>query len=74
MLFRSDLEDERSLSAELTLRWQASGVAVYGTVFRNRVDDYIERIDVSPDVRSFVNLTSGVLRGVELQGHRGARG
>lgn len=63
------LEEERSFNTEVSLAWQGTRVMLNGVVFNNRIDDYIERIDdPMTDQRTFLNLTSGTLRGVELQG------
>lgn len=62
------LDEERSLSSELGARWLGRGVLINATVFRNAIDDYIERVTVGPDLRTFVNLTEGTLEGVELHG------
>lgn len=63
-----DLEPERSLGADLGLRFY--GRRLYSAVhlFVNEIDDYIERVQVSPGVRSFENLTAGTLRGAEVDG------
>jgi len=62
------LESERALNTEATLRWLGRGLFVGGTLFHNRIDDYIERIELKGNQRSFVNLTSGTIRGVEVEG------
>ena len=59
---------ERSVGAEVSLRWATRQVVLTGVVFHNDIDDYIERIEVEPDVLSFVNVTSGTVQGLELQG------
>jgi iron complex outermembrane receptor protein len=63
-----DLEPERSLSADLGLRWTGRDLFVTGAVFRNEIDDYIERIEIAPDRLTFVNLSSGEIVGVEVDG------
>ncbi|MDX1644743.1 MAG: TonB-dependent receptor, partial [Thermoanaerobaculia bacterium] len=63
-----DLDAERSLSADLGLRWFGERLFVSGYVFRNEIDDYIERVEVADDLLSFVNLTSGRIQGLELAG------
>jgi len=63
-----DLIPERSLGAEASLRWATRRVVVTGVVFRNEIDDYIERIEIDPDLLSFVNVTSGTIQGLELHG------
>ncbi len=61
-----NLDPERSLNADLGLRWYGRRLYLSGYLFRNEIDDYIERVEVEPDVLSFVNLTSGTLEGLEL--------
>jgi len=63
-----DLIPERSLGAEASLRWASRRVVLTGVVFRNEIDDYIERIEIAPDLLSFVNVTSGTIQGLELHG------
>jgi iron complex outermembrane receptor protein len=65
-----ELGSERSLNAELSLRWLGKRLYVNAVVFRNRVKDYIERIvlEVEPDLFTYDNLTSGTIEGLEVQG------
>jgi len=62
-----DLDAERSLSGEISLRWLGRHTLVHTAVYRNEVDDYIERVPLATDIRTFVNLVSGTLQGAELQ-------
>jgi len=62
------LDRERSLSTEVSARWLGRKLLVHAALFHNEIDDYIERVVVAPDLLTFVNLTSGTLRGLELQG------
>jgi iron complex outermembrane receptor protein len=62
-----ELESERSLNAEASLRWLGRRFFASGLVFRNRIDDYIERVEVEEDLLTWVNLVSGTIRGLELQ-------
>lgn len=62
-----DLERERSLNVEVSLRWLGRRMLVHGALFHNQIDDYIER-EVAGDQVTFANLSSGTLRGLELQG------
>ncbi len=64
-----DLDPERSLNLDLGLRWFGESLYLTGYVFRTEIHDYIERVEVEPDVLAFVNLTSGEIVGVELEGH-----
>ena len=64
-----DLDSERSLSFDLGLRWYGEKpVRHRRTVFRNEIDDYIERIEIEDDRLTFVNLLEGTIRGVEFDG------
>lgn len=64
----ADLDPERSLSVDVGLRYYASKLYLEVFAYRNEVDDYIERIRLSSGARTFVNLTSGTLEGIELAG------
>lgn len=63
-----DLEPERSLNGDLGLAWFGERLFLRGHLFRTEIDDYVERITLEPGVRTFVNLTSGTLEGIELEG------
>ena len=64
-----NLDPERSVNLETGLRWYGKKLFVSGYLFRNDIDDYIERIEIEPDLLTFVNLTSGTIQGVEAEGH-----
>lgn len=68
VLGNPDLDEERSLSAEVGLRYFGSRLFVETRLFQNHIDDYIEQVDVSDDITTFVNLTAGDIRGAELDG------
>jgi len=42
-------------------------MVIEGGVFRQEIDDYIERIRIGGNVRTFVNLTQGTIQGLELE-------
>ena len=63
-----DLDSERSFNMDLGIRWSGKRAHLAVFAFENRIEDYIERIEVAPDLLTFVNLTSGTLRGIELDG------
>ncbi len=63
----SDLDSERSVAVDGKLAWSQSGTRLAISGFYTYIDDYIERIDVSPGVRSFRNLTSGSIFGLEAE-------
>ncbi len=60
------LGSERALNTELGFAYKGSRLILRSAVFRNDIDDYIERIEFAPDMLTFVNLTSGRIEGVEL--------
>ena len=70
------LDSERSRNLDLGLRLYGQRLYVGGFVYRNAIDDYIERIVLEtdaplpgePDLLTFVNLTEGTIEGVELEG------
>lgn len=67
VLGQPDLEPESSLNLETGVRWSLPRGYLLAQVFRNDVDDYIERIDLETGERTFRNLTSGTLEGVEAE-------
>jgi outer membrane receptor protein involved in Fe transport len=64
-----NLDPERSVNLETGLRWYGRKLFVSGYLFRNLIEDYIERVEVEPDLLTYVNLTSGTIQGVEAEGH-----
>ncbi len=63
----ADLTSERALSAEAGFRWTGQRVTLAAYAFRTQVDDFIERVEIQPDVFTFVNLREGTIDGVELE-------
>jgi len=61
------LDPERSLNVDAGIRWYGPNAFVAAYYFRNRIEKYIERIEPKPDVLSFLNLTSGTIRGIEWE-------
>ena len=62
-----DLDPERSWNVEASAGWAGKRALLHAALFRNEIDDYIERVEIDEDVLTFRNLTSGTLQGVELQ-------
>jgi iron complex outermembrane receptor protein len=62
-----DLSPETALNAEVGIRWTGRRATVAAYAFRNRVRDFIERIEVEPDVFTFVNIREGTISGLELE-------
>ncbi len=63
-----DLDSERSLSFDLGARLYGEKLFLSGYLYRTEIDDYIERIEIAPDLLTFVNLVSGTIEGAELFG------
>jgi len=68
VISNTDLSPERSVSGDLGLRYYGERLFATAYVFRNEIDDSIERIDVEPGVRTYVNLTAGTIEGFETDG------
>ena len=62
------LDPERAINTDFGLRWFGDRTFLSAQVFRLDIDDYIERIDLDDGRRTFVNLGSGTIEGVELEG------
>ena len=63
-----DLDAESSINSDLGLRWYGKKTFLSAQVFRLDINDYIERINLANDTRTFVNLNDGTLEGVEIEG------
>lgn len=64
----ADLEPERSFNLDLGMRFYGERLFVAGYLFRNEIDDYIERVEVEPERLTFVNLSAGRIEGLEAEG------
>lgn len=64
-----DLAPERSLTTDLGVRFFGARLFAAAYLFRTSIDDYIERIDLEPGVRTYVNLVSGTIDGLEIEGY-----
>lgn len=62
------LDPERSLSFDAGCRYYGSRLYAELFAYRNEVDDYVERIRLPSGARTFINLTSGTIEGIELGG------
>ena len=63
-----DLDAESSINSDLGLRWYGKKAFLSAQVFRLDIDDYIERINLTNETRTFVNLNDGTVKGVEIEG------
>lgn len=64
----AELDPERSINLDLGLRWYGERLFLAAYVFRNEIDDYVERIETRPEELTFRNLTAGTIEGIEAQG------
>lgn len=62
------LEPESSIAADAGFRWVGDAAFLAASIFHTEIDDYIERIEVEEGQLTFVNLASGTIRGLELDG------
>jgi len=63
-----DLEPESSLTTDAGVRFFGSRLFAAAYLYRTAIDDYIERVELEPGVQTFVNLTSGTIEGLEIEG------
>ncbi|HVS03121.1 MAG TPA: TonB-dependent receptor [Thermoanaerobaculia bacterium] len=63
-----DLEPERSLSADVGVRLFGSRAYLAAFAFHTAIDDYIERLEIAPDLLTYANLQSGTIEGFEVEG------
>jgi iron complex outermembrane receptor protein len=64
-LGNSDLVPEVAQNIELGLSYKHSQRIFELNVFNNQIDNYIERINVDENTRSYLNLYKGEIRGIE---------
>ncbi len=66
-----DLLPERSFNLEGGIEWIGPDFIFSSYIFRNSIEDYIERIEVDPlydpDCLTYRNLTNGKIRGLEWE-------
>lgn len=60
------LEAETARNFELGLAYSHSNIGFEINGFSNHVDNYIERVDVDEDTRTYRNLNEGKIRGIEF--------
>ena len=66
VLGNPELDPEETLGVDLGLQWQGSLGTVEAHIYSLHIDDYIERVDLDNDTRSFQNLTEGEINGAEI--------
>ena len=63
-----DLDPERSLTSDGGVRFFGRRLFAAAYLYRTSIDDYIERVELEPGVQTFVNLSSGTIEGIEIEG------
>jgi iron complex outermembrane receptor protein len=65
------LSPERSVTAEGGVEWVGTGFVFSSYLFRNNIENYIERVEVDPldqpDLLTYRNLTNGTIQGLEWE-------
>ncbi|MEW6983388.1 TonB-dependent receptor plug domain-containing protein [Colwelliaceae bacterium 6471] len=67
LIGNTELKPEKSLNYEVSALWEYAAHSFDLSVYRNEVSDYIESIDIDEETRSYLNLTHGVIKGIEYQ-------
>ncbi len=62
------LDPEETLGLDLGLSWRGRHAQFELHLYGMRIDDYIERVDVSDELQTFLNLTEGEIIGAEAFG------
>ena len=65
VLGNPDLDPEKTLSADLGMRWQPQRSVLEWHIYAMQIDDYIERLNLAPELRTFANLREGEIIGAE---------
>ncbi len=61
-----DLSPETSINTELTLNYNAMQNNLSIAIFNNDVKNYIERIQIDENTRSYNNTKNGIIKGIEF--------
>lgn len=65
-LGNANLDAETATNIELGFAYTTQKVNWQVNVFNNRIEDYIERINLDDETRSYQNLDSGTIKGIEM--------
>lgn len=63
----ADLETETAINIETSLAYETDDVSFSVSVFQQDINDYIERLRISADLRQYRNLESAEISGVNYQ-------
>lgn len=65
-LGNADLEAETATNFELGLAFANQNIQWQVNAFTNEINDYIERVNIDDETRTYINLDSGTIRGIEM--------
>jgi iron complex outermembrane receptor protein len=65
VLGNPSLDPEDTLGVDLGLQWRGASVEWELRLYALEIDNYIERVDLSEELRSFRNVTQGDIHGLE---------
>ncbi len=68
VLGNPELDPEETLGVDLGLQWHGERARFEVHLYGTRIDDYIERVDISDELQTFLNLTEGEVIGAEVAG------
>lgn len=69
VISNADLKKEQSINLDLGVGWVGDKLSLSSHIYYLHIRDYIERVEISDDVLTFVNLNNGTITGFELEGN-----
>lgn len=63
----ANLKTETALNIETSLSWQTDNASGSVSIFRQDIDDYIERLTINDELRQYRNLDSARVQGINYQ-------
>jgi iron complex outermembrane receptor protein len=61
-----DLNPEKNIGFSFSSNWHYDDIRFKFNAYRNQVTDYIERVRISDDIRSYINVDQAVIQGFEF--------
>lgn len=62
-----DLQKERSVSLDTGVKYSDSDKYIAFNIYRQKLHDYIERIEIAPELLSYRNIANGTIDGLEVE-------
>jgi len=69
VISNANLKKEQSINLDIGIGWVGNNYSIGSHVYYLHIRDYIERVEISNDVLTFVNLNNGTITGFELEGN-----